>query len=808
MAKQRTTGHSKTRHTNITRMASADAMLNAASRANGSNRSKAYFYGNMGDSIERRVGGGDYFLGEGADGFDGTMGPGTSWQAQGFGNYFGTGLLNGFGRMFSGANGGAGGFTYLRRFSSNAAFNHALISQCMLAYLGYGVVRNIIDLYSDFATEGIEIEHPDESVRNFYRTWATKVSLRERVHCMFLNLFVAGNVFVHRRWATLSDQEKRAMKTAKAAELVKDMLIVRGTSKDKTIDGRESGFIDWFLSQKGEINLADDSKNGKVLGEAPPPPSEEVLPENTDKRIPWGYTFLNPLQMEIRGRKLRGDSYWIMAIDKRDTLDIARGLGMTSRFNQDLGTTEVNLPREFLGRIQAYNGPGAGYSAEVKLNKEELSVVQAPGKWDWFDWAIPFCFPALRPLSFKDCLRNMEIKACQSVINSIFLFKLGNIEKGMPAEDEHFERLADMLQMPGQALNILWNEAIDASVIQADVKGIFDPQKHDSADKDILTSLGIPEVLVGGKGGNFSNSYIAVATVLERLESYRDKVYDWVMGEMKVIADAMGFQKMPSVKFGRTSLKDEKAFQTFLTGLYDRGILSGDTLLREADTSAEIEASKMKEEKEKYREKDIFEPKGPFVKDPKVPPGGAPVPGGAKPKTPNGRPPGSSTGPTGKQSTPRAPTGQNIAVVLEAQEIISRRGYAMLQYIEDFISERVLRAKARENPNLKHVKNLRAEERERLEWLIYNVFSHMPPPETEEKITNDDFIINMLRSDACERVKVEVFNLYTDKVAEYSKTYGKAPTREMRRQFMVSAWTQAAIIEHLDQKPDLLKSGI
>ena len=812
MVKQRTNELQRIRQEAIARSASPDAMMAAATRANGSDRAKGYFYGNLGDSIERRFGGGDYgLLGEGHDGFQGTMGPGSAWQSQGFGNYFGTGLLNGFGRMHSGAHSGAGGgFTYLRRFSSNAAFNHSLIAQCMMAYLGYGVVRNIIDLYSDFATEGLEIEHPDESVRNFYRTWASKVALRDRIHCMFLNLFVSGNVFVHRRWASLDDQEKRAMKRAKASELINNTLLIRGTSRDTTIEGRETGFIDWFLSQKGEINLTDDSKNDKkATAQAPPSPSEDATPDNPEMRIPWGYTFLNPLQMEMRGRKLRGDSYWVMAIDKRDTLDLARGLGMTSRYNQDLGTTEVNLPREFLSRIQAYNGPGAGYSAEVKLSKEELSVVQAPGKWDWFDWAIPFCFPALRALSFKDCLRNMEIKACQSVINSIFLFKLGDIEHGMPAEDEHFERLADMLQMPGQALNILWNEAIEAEVIQADVKGIFDPQKHDSADKDILTALGIPEVLVGGKGGNFSNSYIAVATVLERLESYRDKVYDWLMGEAKVIADAMGFQKLPSIKFGRTSLKDEKAYQAFLTGLYDRGILSGDTILREADTNAEIEASKMKEEKEKYREKDIFEPKGPFVKDPKVPPaGGAAPPGGGakKPKTPNGRPQNTSTGPTGKQSSPRAPTGQNVAVLLEAQEIIGRRGTAMLQYIEDFISERVMRAKARENPNLKHVKSLRAEERERLEWLIYNVFSHMPPPETDEKPVDDEFIVNILRSDACERVKVDVFNLYTDKVADYSKTYGKTPTRDQRRQFMVSAWTQTAIIEHLDQKPDILQA--
>jgi len=801
MNKNRSTGVSnKVREDAISRMAGADAMLGATSRSNSTERTKGYFYGNMGDSIERRVGNGDG-LGGGNDAFQGSMGAGSSWQSQGFGNYYGTGLLNGLGRMHSGAQGGmAGGFTYLRRFSSNSAFNHQLISACMMAYLGYGVVRNIVDLYSDFATEGLEIDHPDASVRNFYKTWASKVGLEERCHSMFLNLFVAGNVFVHRRWAVLSESDKRAMKRAVSSENVDDMLVIRGKTADTTIEGRESGFIDWYLEKNCEIHLKDDSKNKKTAAATTvESPQDEELPENTKQRIPWGYTFLNPLQMELRGRKLRGDSYWVMAIDKRDTLDIARGLGMRSNYSQELGTTEINLPKEFLSRIQAYNGPGAGYSAEVKLSREELSVIQAPGKWDWFDWAVPFCYPALQALSFKDCLRNMEIKACQSVINSIFLFKLGNIEKGMPAEDEHFERLADMLQMPGQALNILWNESIEAEVIQADIKGIFDTNKHDSADRDILTALGVPEVLVGGKGGNFSNSYIGVATVLERLESYRNKVHTWMMGEAKIIADAMGFQKLPTFRFGRTSLKDEKGYQAFLVNLYDRNVLSADSLLREADTTVDIEVSKLKEEAS-VRSKNILEPRGPFIKEPKPP--GAPGAVKKKPKTPNGRPTGTGTGPTGKQSNPRGPKGQGIAEILELQEVMQRRGTATLEHLENFISDRVLQAKARENPNLKHVKSLRAQERERLEWLIYNVFSHMPAPVSEE-LANDDFIVTMLNSDACETVKADVYGLYTYKVDEYTKTYGKAPSRDIRRQFMVSAWTQKAIMEHVASKPDM-----
>jgi hypothetical protein len=806
MARSKTNGRKTPKQVAIERTADAFTMLSATQRANErerDQRARAYFYGNIGDSIERRASPGMGMLGNGNDSWDGTFGPGGTWSAVGGGSYLGTGLLNGYGRMFSGATGGlngyGGGFTYLKRFSSQSAFNHAVIAQCMLAYLGYGVVRNIIDLYADFATEGLDIDHPDASVRNFYRTWATKVNLEERVYSMFLNLFVSGNVFVHRRWATLDEDEKRAMKRAKAAENVGDMLIIRGKSKDRTIYANESGFIDWYLT-KGEIHLKNDDKNGKTVATAPPAPSEEELPENPEKRIPWGYTFLNPLQMEIRGRRIRGDHYWIMAVDKKDTLEIARGLGMSTR--QELGTTEINLPREFLSRVKKYAGPGAGYSAEVKLSKEELSIIQAPGKWDWFDWAVPFCFPALQALAFKDCLRNMELRAAHSVINSVTLYKLGNIEKGMPAEDEHFERLADMLQMPGQALNILWTEAIEAEVIQPDVKGLFDIGKHESANQDILTALGVPEVLLGGKGGNFSNSYIAVATVLEKLESYRMKVNDWLMGEMKIIADAMGFQKLPTVRFGRTSLKDEKAYQTFLLGLYDRGICSANTLLEEIDSSAEIQASQMKEEKEKLREKDIFEPKGPFVKEPKLPPGAA-KPGGKVPPKPNGRPGGSSTGPTGKQSNPRPPKGRNVAELLELQDALLTRGRAMFDQLEAFTSDRILKAKARENPGLKHLKQLRAQEKEELEQLIYNVFSHMPAPPNDDPL-KDDFIINMLQSNAVDRVKADVLEIYANKISEYSSRFQKQPTREMRRQFMVSAWTQCAIMRHIESKPDLL----
>jgi hypothetical protein len=349
-------------------------------------------------------------------------------------------------------------------------------------------------------------------------------------------------------------------------------------------------------------------------------------------------------------------------------------------------------------------------------------------------------------------------------------------------------------------MNIIWNEAISAEVVQADVTSILDPKKHESADRDILTALGVPEVLLGGKGGNFSNSFIGVAAVLERLESARDVVRQWIMGEMKLVADAMKFRKLPSIKFGKTSLRDQKAEQTFMMSLLDRNIVSNDSVLREAGLDTEIEVAKKKEEKSLTKKGGVMEPQGPFVKDDVPKPGtpgapGAKPPGGtapkAKPKTPNGRPSGTSTGPNGKQNSPRGPKGQNVAEVLAMYDDTRAMARKMLDQVESIINNGILQARG-----LRYIKQFPKEERDRLEQLCYNVFSHMPA--MPEPAYNDDFVVNILQSDAVVAVKADVLDLYTKQVAQYSSKFGKEPSRETRRQFMVSAWTQYAMHSHLN----------
>ncbi len=278
----------------LEKTAGADVMMRATGKANStaaaSERASAYFYGNLGDSVERRLpdsagygAGGGSILGNGYDIFQGAGGVGGGYAALGFGNYYG-GAPNGFagGRHGPFGSYGTGGFTYLRKFTSNSSFNHSIIASTMMAYLGYGVVRNVIDTYTNFATEGIKIEHPDASVQKFFDVWAQKINLQDRVQNMFMNLFVTGNVFVHRRWASLTPKEKRAMKRAEGAEKIGDTLVIRGKFSDTTINTDEE-FIDWYLQNK-----ASDIGAVEKTGAAPKTPPEDSTPRNPEKEDSLG----------------------------------------------------------------------------------------------------------------------------------------------------------------------------------------------------------------------------------------------------------------------------------------------------------------------------------------------------------------------------------------------------------------------------------------------------------------------------------------------------------------------------------------
>jgi hypothetical protein len=75
------------------------------------------------------------------------------------------------------------------------------------AYKRIGLIRNVIDLMSDFGCQGIALVHKNKKWQKFYTEWANKVDLVERSE-RFLNLlYRLGNVVVKRSTAKLKESD-------------------------------------------------------------------------------------------------------------------------------------------------------------------------------------------------------------------------------------------------------------------------------------------------------------------------------------------------------------------------------------------------------------------------------------------------------------------------------------------------------------------------------------------------------------------------------------------------------------------------
>jgi len=502
---------------------------------------------------------------------------------------------------------GREGWVYNRGGNSN--IDHQRIAQCILLYKTEGVVQTIVHLLADFAVESIDLIHEDVTVHRFFQAWKTKVKLKERLHRFVVDLLRTGNVFIWTQEAKLKPAEKNHMKRGLAAKLIGDELVVELQDadgkrlKDKTISVELANDDFSRLQKLGEAcrEHATAGKVNEVMLEKVEAgtrndPTDPRAADKKDKKkglIPWDYVSLNPLQMEPRGSRFANEHYWVMLLNARDMKPLSKF--MSYRYYADIGTTKVNLPEIFQGKLQPVKA-GSPYAAELRLDEGRLSVIQDVTKADYEDWATPQIYPAHKEVAFKRLMRQSEISAVESMKHAITLIKLGDVKEGFVPDPEQIERVAAAIAGGSQTHHLVWDDLIEGQVLQPDIGKIMDPKKYTQVDKDIYAALGVSESVMTGNG-SFANSFMSIKLLLEKLETIRCKLEDWLQVEVKKISDAMKFRRLPIIKWGLMNLRDENTERKLWIDLYDRGIVSDESMLERFGTDFNVETERQKFEK-------------------------------------------------------------------------------------------------------------------------------------------------------------------------------------------------------------------
>ena len=424
-----------------------------------------------------------------------------------------------------------------------------MIRDCVNAYKNVGLIRNVIDLMGDFACQGVSLVHRDKSAESFFQQWFKQVNGKERSERFLNNLYRSGQVVVYESYADVGDNLKQYMKS-----------------------------------------LASDIK---------------VQTPAKEDRIPFAYTFFNPLSLDV---KSDGELY----LNVTGKAKVGGHFGTFNSMNQ----RTANMPKSVFDKLpkgmrdQINNNKG-----QVKLESGRLSVFHYK-KDDWEQWADPMIHAIIDDVAMLEKMKLADMSALDGAISNIRLWTLGDYEHKILPTREGIDRLRNILanNHGGGTMELVWGPELKFTESNTQVHKFLGSEKYDSVWNAIYAGLGVPPTLTGmsGNGGGFTNNFISLKTLVERLQYGRDLLVKFWQVQVEKVRKAMGFRYAPEVVFDQMSLSDEAAEKNLLIQLADRNIISDETLLERFKETPKVERVRIKREIEARDGDGMPDKAGPF----------------------------------------------------------------------------------------------------------------------------------------------------------------------------------------------------
>jgi hypothetical protein len=204
---------------------------------------------------------------------------------------------------------------------------------------------------------------------------------------------------------------------------------------------------------------------------------------------------------------------------------------------------------------------------------------------------------AFEALEFKDELRKADYSTLDGITNYILKITVGN-DKHPIKKQETLERAAEMFETVSKSYKVVWNHTLDVEKITSpEVGEILGPQKYLQVNGDITGAVGIVRALIDGLGeSNSAATELAVKSVIEEINYARRQVCRWIYKEYRAVAEAMGFDRIPKVRFDDMALRDEIQMMNIIQGMIDRRIISYHTGQKKLGFDPDTELANMKQE--------------------------------------------------------------------------------------------------------------------------------------------------------------------------------------------------------------------
>lgn len=420
-------------------------------------------------------------------------------------------------------------------------------------YQRVGLVKNVIDLMGDFASQGIRLVHKNKRIERFYRQWFKKIKGKDRSERFLNNLYKTGNVVINRQTGKLS---------LKAA----DKLYQAVGSADFQIQD-----IDEFRIEKREI--------------------------------PWQYTFIDPACVEVAAGALSS-----FVQNKRYQLILPAYL------RKLIINPKTDMEKSVVAALPPQILEAAKTRLPYPLDPDKTLVFHYK-KDDWQSWAYPMMYAIMDDITVIEKLKLADMAALDGAISNIRIFKLGSLEHKIAPTKAATAKLAQILgnNVGGGTMDLVWGPDIELVESNTNVHQFLGEGKYIPHLNSVYAGLGIPPTLTGTFGAaGTTNNFISLKTLTQRLQYGRDVLISFWEQEILLVQKAMGFKYPAKIEFDRMDLSNEDAEKALLIQLADRNLISDELLQSRFGVDPDMERSRLNKETRDRKSSRMVKKAGPW----------------------------------------------------------------------------------------------------------------------------------------------------------------------------------------------------
>ncbi len=412
---------------------------------------------------------------------------------------------------------------------------------CNQWYYLNGIVRTIIDLMADFCVAGIQVSSPIATQQAVLRKWASKItggSETKGIYFISENivnmLYRLGNVGVHKLYATKTIRQQEEWK--------------RALSKFKV-----------------ETEIPEDFYSPKV--------------------IPAHYATINPRQIEAPPPEISaflGQNIYYLKMPKNGIND----LGDWSHKEQVSRYIDL-LPSDIKKMLKE--------GMPTKLDNDRFKMLHYKKDDDQM-FAFPLLYSALDALYDYNKLRMVDRMAADNCCDRVVFVKMGDAKQSIIPRPSEINHIIKGSGRGGSKSYVVVPPYISLESDDSNAVAVFGDKKYIAVLQAIYTTFGVPQALTGNSQGAAANNYMQMKVLVKKLEYGRRLITDFWTNELNQVCYAFGFKPSFHITFANQELGDEASMKKLMEGLYDRRLVSDETMREQMNLIPQVEDWRIKKE--------------------------------------------------------------------------------------------------------------------------------------------------------------------------------------------------------------------